>query len=332
MRGTTVLPECSSSSPDSPNWDAVFLCLIESCAMYLRKDDLVKQATLAARAGELEKAVEHLHASQEDIDKVAKALGCTFVQLCDFAQQSPEEAIICQSGAFCGAFISDDVEKPFIGVAFKGSDGRDVITDIKWHPVQALQRPEIVWGAPTHRGFYFGLFGCFSEQQPGQIPFDVLQGQLSAIYENNARLHFTGHSLGGAYCTLAYGEFLRLQDDATFSQYNLGDLYSLAAPRTCLPPFSDEVNKRTQAGGGKYIFRIVNKEDPVPLIPPPPISWEIALNPFIHVGGAWRITDEGPEKMADEPPMVEPPQCEEMVFEDHDTRGYYASWQKTPHS
>ncbi|KAI0359027.1 hypothetical protein OH77DRAFT_1128378 [Trametes cingulata] len=163
--------QCSSTSQDSPNWDAVFLSFIESCAMYLRKDDEVTKAALAARAGEYGKAVEHLRASQEDIDIVAKALGCTFVQLCDFAEQSPEEAIIRQSGAFCGAFVSDDVKKPFIGVAFKGSDRRDMITDLKWHPVQALQRPEIVWGAPTHRGFYFGLFGCFSEQQPGQIPF-----------------------------------------------------------------------------------------------------------------------------------------------------------------
>ncbi|KAI0374523.1 hypothetical protein BV20DRAFT_977164 [Pilatotrama ljubarskyi] len=166
--------QCKSSSPDSPNWDAVFLSFIESCAVYLRKDDEVTKATLAARAGDYDKAVDHLRASQEDIDIVARALGCTFVQLCDFAEQSPEEALIQQSGAFAGVFIGDDAEKPFMGIAFKGSDNRDTITDLKWHPLPALQRPEIVWGAPTHRGFYFGLFGRFAEQEDSQaqIPFD----------------------------------------------------------------------------------------------------------------------------------------------------------------
>lgn len=122
-----------------------------------------------------------------------------------------------------------------------------------------------------------------------------------------------GHSLGGGLCTLAYGEFLRREAENVFAQLSLGDLYSFAAPRVCYQPFADEINRRTQLVNGRYSFRIVNKQDPVPTMPPPgPPLANVEDFPFIHVGGAWRITDDGPEKMADEPPPVVPPPLDQI--------------------
>ncbi|KAI0651481.1 Alpha/Beta hydrolase protein [Trametes meyenii] len=325
--------QCASASRDSPNWDVVFFALAESIIMYMRKSSEIAKAALAAREGDHDRAVAHIQASQELIDPVAKALGCTFVQLCDFAEQNPEGGLLgSASGTYAGLFVSNDSGKPFMGVGFKGSSSyHDGFTNLDWCPIVPLQ-PDIAWGAPTHRGFYLALFGQFAAGDGTfQVPFDVLVEQLSSVYHSDSKLHFTGHSLGGGLCTLAYGEFLRRQSEAAFAKYLFGDLYALAAPRTSLLPFADKVNELCQAGGGRYTFRIVNKEDPVTTIPPP-LASELVQYPFVHVGGGWKMTDNGPEKLADEPPPVPPAPISDMVFEDHDPRGYYASWQKTPHS
>ena len=135
-------------------------------------------------------------------------------------------------------------------------------------------------------------------------------------------------------------------------------MYSLAAPRTCYEPFAAQVNAHTPAGGGKYLFRIVNHEDPVPTVPPPP--WPLVSNvadyPYIHVGGAWQLAEGGPSKMADEPPPVDPQPILDIIWNvkhhrasspSHfpatirvfyakwicaETSDYYANWQKTPHA
>ncbi|KAI0714721.1 hypothetical protein C8Q76DRAFT_727814 [Earliella scabrosa] len=120
--------------------------------------------------------------------------------------------------------------------------------------------------------------------------------------------------MGGAYCTMAYAEFLRRHGAGvpSFTQYNIGDLYSLAAPRTCYEPFASKLNAFTQRdGAGTYAFRIVNHEDPVPMMPPPPPDYQNTNPddyPFIHPAGGWKLEDDGPVKMADEPPPVPPPQ------------------------
>ncbi len=119
--------------------------------------------------------------------------------------------------------------------------------------------------------------------------------------------------MGGGLCTLAYGEFLRRGAEPVFAQFDLGDLYSFAAPRVCYQPFANEVNRRTQSLNGRRSFRIVNKQDPVPLIPPPSPPLAVLEDfPFIHVGGAWRITDNNPEKMDYEPPPVVPPSWDQI--------------------
>jgi hypothetical protein len=159
-----------------------------------------------------------------------------------------------------------------------------------------------------------------------------------------------GHSLGGAFCTLTYGEFLRRQADSPYTTFNYGDMYSLAAPRSCLEPFASEVNANIKPAGGKYLFRIVNGLDPVPTVPPP-TGQQLLEYPFIHVGGAWEISQSAPTKMADEPPPINPQSFPDIIWnvKNHrmhrhlaglfcilttgtETSDYYASWQQTPHS
>ncbi|KAI0639043.1 Alpha/Beta hydrolase protein [Trametes polyzona] len=307
--------------------------------MYLRKDDEISKAAQAAREGDHDRALSHLEASEALIHVVAKALDCTFVQLCDFAQKSPD-AKAGSSGAYCGLFVSNDHTKPFAGIAFKGSNSdADIATDEDWQPITPLL-PDIAWGAKIHEGFYYNLFGDFTANNEVQTPFGVLLKQLSSAYDGQAKLHITGHSLGGGLCTLAYGEFLRRDAEPAFSSFKFGDVYSFAAPRTCFEPFAQEFNARTRAGGGRYSFRIVNKLDPVPTMPPPgpplDIFFPTANFPFIHVAGGWEITeDRPPQKMADEPPPVAPMSVDDALNKyafHHDPRKYYESWQNTPHS
>ncbi|KAI0714720.1 Alpha/Beta hydrolase protein [Earliella scabrosa] len=327
--------QCSSTSPSAPNWDVVFFGLTESTAMMLRKTDKIVAASNAAREGNYDEGVKLLAASQEDIDQVAAALDCTFVQLCDFVDQSPQGHLYL-SGAYCGAFISNSTQRPFIGIAFKGTNTcHEWMTDFDFKPIAPLM-PDVLWGAQVHEGFYLGLFGPFANDGDVQVPFDLLEHQLAASYRDNARLHFTGISLGGAYTTMTYAEFLRRHaaGASSFTRYNFGDMYSFGAPRTCFEPFASRMNALTQReGSGKYAFRIVNHEDPVPMMPPPPA---VLVNPddypFIHPAGAWKLGDDGPIKMADEPPPVPPPSIDELKANAHYHLEYYTGWQKTPHS
>ncbi|KAH8079807.1 hypothetical protein BXZ70DRAFT_644715 [Cristinia sonorae] len=126
-------------------------------------------------------------------------------------------------------------------------------------------------------------------------------GQLAIIHQQkqDAQFHFTGHSLGGAYCTLTYGEFLRRQTEAPFSTFKFGDMYSVAAPRVCEQPFAAQVTVHT--GPGKLAFRIVNKEDPVPTFPPRTED-QLVEYLFVHVDGGWHLLDASQERMATEQP------------------------------
>ncbi|KAI0072054.1 alpha/beta-hydrolase [Panus rudis PR-1116 ss-1] len=296
--------QCRSTSSDTPNWDVILFALIESSAVYLRKRDSVFKAIEAANKGDFTSARQYLLEAQEYIDDVAAALDCTFVQLCDFAKVSPDGYTL-HSGAYCGVFVSNDTLKPFMGVGYKGSSSlRDWVTDLDWTPLQA--EGDIAFGSLVHQGFYVGLFGKFTSDGESMIPFEVMIGQLLLVNQQreNALLHFTGHSLGGAYCTLTYGEFLRRQN--LLDTFNFGDMYSIAAPRTCLEPFAAEVGQRATTTTGRIIFRIVNESDPVPTIPPRTTD-QLEQYPFVHVDGAWHIFyEKGPEPMASEQPPNSP--------------------------
>ncbi|RPD79629.1 hypothetical protein L226DRAFT_255050 [Lentinus tigrinus ALCF2SS1-7] len=148
--------QCKSTGTDSPNWDAVFFSLMESDAMYLRKFEEIYDAIVAARSGDFDLAVTHLQKAQEDVDTVAKMLDCTFIQLCDFSTRSPD-GYWYYSGAYCGLFVSNSTDKPFMGVAYKGTNSlRELNTDRDWDPIAPL-RPGVLWGSLVHEGFYAAL-------------------------------------------------------------------------------------------------------------------------------------------------------------------------------
>ncbi|KAI0768638.1 hypothetical protein BD413DRAFT_563779 [Trametes elegans] len=125
-------------------------------------------------------------------------------------------------------------------------------------------------------------------------------------------------------------------------KYDLGDLYTFGSPRTSLSPFYDKVNGRTLKvqGGGRYVFRIVNNGDMVAEVPQR-MPWR-----YTHVGGGWKLTKQGAQKMDDEvgtqwtlPPMVMNPSqlLDPSTFMDpnewlidHDPRKYYARWKSIP--
>ncbi|KDQ05617.1 hypothetical protein BOTBODRAFT_335068 [Botryobasidium botryosum FD-172 SS1] len=292
------------------------------------------KAVDAARRGEFDRAVNYIKEAQEYVDVVARALDCTFVQLCDFTKRYPDGTWL-HNGAYCGAFISNSTAKPFIGMAFKGTNStRELVTDLDWTPLKPDQ-PGVAFDSKTHRGFYLGLFGRYKNASGGpDVPFELMIKQLDLVYNEHQRsvLHFTGYSLGGAYCTLTYGEFLRRT-----LRYTFGDMYSLAAPRVCELPFATEVFNRTKPGNGKYIFRIVYRKDPVPTVPPRTKS-QLGQYRFTHVDGGWQLfPSEGPKVMRSERPPnnpVDPESIPSSIWNitDHKVQNYYEGWQRTPHS
>ncbi|KAI0828147.1 hypothetical protein BC628DRAFT_1417727 [Trametes gibbosa] len=274
--------QATSPSPDAPNWDTIFVALVESIAMYLRKDEEVAQAIISARKGDQAAAIAHLEASERLIQEVAKALDCTFVQLCDFADLTPD-GLYLSSGAYAGLWLTNHAEKPFAG----GSSSKKRMDRHKLGPLHPSPSG-IAWGSQVHRGFYYNIFGNFTVEGKVQVPFDVLVEQLKNANLGQTKIHITGHSLGGGLCSLAYGEFLRRQSEPSFAGFNIGDAYSFAAPRICYEP---------------------SLMPP----PPPPLVEDVTQYPFVHVGGAWKITPTGPIKMADEPPCLPPPSLGQMV-------------------
>lgn len=107
-----------------------------------------------------------------------------------------------------------------------------------------------------------------------------------------------GHSLGAAYATLLFAEFLRQQinDEEQFTKYNVGDLYILGAPRVSQQPFADNLENMTSEDKKKFVFRIVNGKDPICTIPPMR-SKEFLWYKYVHVDGGWHLTKHGPHPM-----------------------------------
>ena len=118
---------------------------------------------------------------------------------------------------------------------------------------------------------------------------------------------------------MTYGEFLRRESEPPFKEFSFGDMYSFGASRVCLQPFAEEVKKRTLDGSRRYLFRIVNKNDPVCTVPPRTSSQQQQY-PFIHVSGAWELAKSGPSKMADEPPPVAPQPVDKITWNIRDHR------------
>jgi len=182
---------------------------------------------------------------------------------------------------------------------FKGtnpSNWQEVVKDLTFDPIKPTNG--ILWEQEVSKGVYVTLFSPY-QKIGGKAPFEYI---VEAIHESvlgqfqgpSVDLHVTGHSLGASYGTLCYAELLRLYNNspARFSatgqpQFILRDLHTIGSPRIALEGFVDTFEGALAQHTG-FSWRVVNKDDPIPMVPPPPI-----LKPeynFIHVDIAWEIT------------------------------------------
>ncbi|KAJ3766462.1 Alpha/Beta hydrolase protein [Lentinula raphanica] len=299
------------------NWDNEILTLLESAALSLRDTSKVFEAVIESRKqteeGD-ERALQLLSDSQADIKKIAALWGLNFEVICDLLKYSPEGHPF-MNGPFAGVFYSRNTNKPFLGLAFKGTnmkDWKEIFVDLKSAMTMAIDK--ILWGSPIHQGFYQTMFLEFPNL--ASAPLDYIKRMIDTFLQTyvvpsdvNIYLHVTGHSLGGAYATLCYAEFMRLYnndpavplqgeegEESFFSQlkerqFLLQDLYTFGCPR--LGGVMDQKDWAYQyASALQYhegqSWRVVNEYDPVAAMPP--------IIPYIttwnHVDNGYQISDQ----------------------------------------
>ncbi|KZT04985.1 alpha/beta-hydrolase [Laetiporus sulphureus 93-53] len=299
-------------------WNIGVLTLLESAAVYLRDNDTVFQAVAEARRRTNEadeRALQLLADSQTEIKQIAALWGLEFEVICDLLTYSPEGRPFL-SGPYAGVFWPKDTNKPFLGLAFKGTNGKnwkEVLVDLDFPMMKA--KGKILWGSPLHRGFYQTMFVKFPGIGSAPLDLDYIKDMVDAFLQTykvpegiTINLHSTGHSLGAAYATLCYSELMRLYNNAPtelkpeddehaelalfFSQlkerqFVLRDLYAFGCPR--VGGVEDNIswaqNYKTALDNHMgQSWRIVNKGDPVTDVPP--------VIPFIST---WNHIDNGYE-------------------------------------
>ncbi|MCB1644453.1 MAG: lipase family protein [Pseudomonadales bacterium] len=130
-------------------------------------------------------------------------------------------------------------------VVFRGSDsGADWFANF-----QATQDPGPLDGTGAHEGFQDALY-------PAVIALTRHLGDASA---RGQRIWITGHSLGGALCSLYAGMLIE-------NGIEVYGIYTFASPRPGSPDFQKQLNKLIK---GPH-FRVVNDGDIVPHLPPEP--------------------------------------------------------------
>lgn len=151
-------------------------------------------------------------------------------------------------GADDTGFIAVDETNRLIVLSFRGSrSGPNWFHDLNFRHMDTDLCPN----CRVHRGFWTAWV-----EIRDAIKADVLQ-VLEA--HPDFRFAITGHSLGGALATLAAGEIRKMNDD-------LGrrtELYSFGSPR-----LGDELTVDFLSKQSTLSYRITNRKDPVPRLPP----------------------------------------------------------------
>ena len=134
-----------------------------------------------------------------------------------------------------------------IVIAFRGTQ-----TEGEWmEDFDALPVPNEYGEGAVHQGF--------------QLQYKALRDSMVKVLKGSAEpLAITGHSLGAALATLCAADFNRIGW--------VRELYTWAGPRVGLDDFCTWMNPRVE----KH-YRIVNKWDPVPHLPP-------FVNGYRHAG------------------------------------------------
>ena len=132
-----------------------------------------------------------------------------------------------------------------IVVVFRGSDsGSDWFANF-----QASQDPGPFESTGAHEGFQDSLY-------PAVIKLTEILREDS---KEPRRVWITGHSLGGALCSLFAGMLLE-------NQIDVYGVYTFASPRPGNEKFASALNKKIN---GPH-YRVVNSGDVVPHVPPEP--------------------------------------------------------------
>jgi triacylglycerol lipase len=149
-----------------------------------------------------------------------------------------------------GYVMSNDTD---IICVFRGSES---IED--WFSnFQAVHDPGPLNGTLAHEGFQDALF-------PAVI---ALTNAIDSMNRNSKRIWVTGHSLGGALCSLYAGMMIE-------NNYDIYGIYTFASPRPADDTFATALNNAMRS---RAHYRVVNEGDIVPHVPPEPF--------FSHPGG-----------------------------------------------
>jgi triacylglycerol lipase len=167
-----------------------------------------------------------------------------------------------------GFFASRSGSAPFALVSFRGTDKDDPRSAASDADIGPADRD----GYTVHRGFALALDQVWDSEVRG-----MLAGFAGPVY-------FTGHSLGAALAAIAV---------TRFSGGRCG-LYTIGSPRVGDDRFTSAVHLKTEV-----VFRFVNSQDIVTLIPP-----EVPFRHYFrHVGLEKYIDRHG--KIHDHPSEIE---------------------------
>ncbi|KZT23278.1 alpha/beta-hydrolase [Neolentinus lepideus HHB14362 ss-1] len=281
------------------SWENAILTFLESSAMYLRDEKKVGEAIKVAKS-DMNLAIKFLDEADADIQKVAKSWGLRYITICDLADTAPDGRTTLV-GPFCGAFSSMDPNKPFVGIAFKGTTSEsEFLVDLD-RELKETGDDSILWNASVSKGVFSCLFGTYGDWGvPMHHIVEFIQIETSRLAKGSTKLipHCTGHSLGASYATLCYAQLLRYYLDPTKPvEWNLGDLYTYGSPRIAGNNFALKL-KKTLSGAPKAgsAWRIVNENDVVATISPvPKYFWQGEPEQddpmiYFHVDEAYRIS------------------------------------------
>lgn len=287
------------------DWNIAFLPFMESMAVYLRDYGTLFNAVNAysrwQSSGQKDPSLYH-HSittyldAQAQIDSLADDWGMDFVQICDlpYAQAQGHPFI---DGPYCGAFVSRSPQKPFIGLVFKGTkptNPAEVNVDAQY---QLRATGPYLDNQNVSKGVFSALFGRFNQSKTTayQDILDKLKALAQPLYKASGqpvRVHVTGHSLGGSYASLCMAQLMMdiAPSPTRDAPLVMGDAYTFGSPRVGSESWADMNAKLVDIHEGQ-IWRIVNSDDIVPLVPPSDLKPDVG---FYHLDTGIRIFTDYP--------------------------------------